>query len=441
MKSYLFLLGLAAFVYSCGPARFIGQSAKETVIDDKALATAHVGISVYSPDEKKYLYNYQGEKYFVPASNVKIATCYAAMQYLGDSLTGAFIHESDSSIDVYANGDPTFLSATFSQHPLYNYLKQQQKKIYLHPPVVGFKAYGKGWSWDDYAEPFMLSRSVFPMYDNLVRFEQNSGKLRITPSLVNFKGESLHNAAFHKTKGFRIKRSFTDNVFSIIDDADSTKTYSEVPYQSSVWIGAALGLEVRLLKDTLKGDRVFPDYSDSLRPQRRLYSQPTDSLLKPMMHRSDNFFAEQSLLMVSNEVLGAMNDERILDTLLKKDFKDLPQKPRWVDGSGLSRYNLFSPKDFVYILDKMRQEFGMERIREVFPAGDEGSLKNYFVADSSFVYAKTGTMSGIVALSGYLYTRRNKLLVFSVLVNNHQASATEVRRAVERFILLLREKN
>src|SRR5215216_2947832 len=103
-----------------------------------------------------------------------------------------------------------------------------------------------------------------------------------------------------------------------------------------------------------------------------IHSQPTDSLLKPMMHRSDNFFAEQSLLMVSNERLGFMNDARIIDTLLKTDFKDLPQKPRWVDGSGLSRYNLFTSQDFVFILNKMKNEFGMERIKVIFPTGNEG---------------------------------------------------------------------
>ena len=71
--------------------------------------------------------------------------------------------------------------------------------------------------------------------------------------------------------------------------------------------------------------------------------------VKTMMHRSDNFFAEQSLLMVSNKLLDVMNDEKIIDTLLKTDFKDLPQKPGWVDGSGLSQYNLFTPQDFVTI--------------------------------------------------------------------------------------------
>jgi D-alanyl-D-alanine carboxypeptidase/D-alanyl-D-alanine-endopeptidase (penicillin-binding protein 4) len=165
-----------------------------------------------------------------------------------------------------------------------------------------------------------------------------------------------------------------------------------------------------------------------------MHSQPTDSLLKPMMHRSDNFFAEQSLLMVSNRLLGVMNDEKIIDTLLKTDFKDLPQKPRWADGSGLSRYNLFSPKDFIFILNKMKNEFGLDRIRNILPTGNEGTLNNYYKAETGRLFAKTGSLSGVIALSGFLYTRKNKLVIFSVLVNNHNSSATAVRRAVEKFM-------
>ena len=60
-----------------------------------------------------------------------------------------------------------------------------------------------------------------------------------------------------------------------------------------------------------------------------IYSQPTDSMLKPLMHESDNFFADKSLLMVSAKLLNVMNDEKVIDTLLKTDFKGLPQKPRW----------------------------------------------------------------------------------------------------------------
>ncbi len=173
---------------------------------------------------------------------------------------------------------------------------------------------------------------------------------------------------------------------------------------------------------------------------RKIYSQATDSMLSLMMHRSDNFFAEQSLQMVSLNRLGVMNDRKIIDTILKTDFKNLPQPPRWADGSGLSRYNLFTPQDFVFILNKMKTEFGMERIKTILPTGGEGTIGSYYKADSGYIYVKTGTLSGVVALSGFLYTKKGKQLIFSILVNNHQSSAMDIRRAVEKFLQGVRNK-
>ncbi|MBK8309777.1 MAG: D-alanyl-D-alanine carboxypeptidase [Chitinophagaceae bacterium] len=189
------------------------------------------------------------------------------------------------------------------------------------------------------------------------------------------------------------------------------------------------------MKDKLEKpiDKVQLFFGTDFLGYKKIHSQPTDSLLKLLMHRSDNFFAEQSLLMVSNEMLGVMNAEKIIDTILKTDFKDLPQKPRWVDGSGLSRYNLFTPQDFVTILNKMKNEFGMERIKVILATGGEGTISSYYKADSGYIYGKTGTLSGVVAFSGFLYTKKGKLLIFSTLVNNHQATSTEVRKAMEKF--------
>lgn len=171
-----------------------------------------------------------------------------------------------------------------------------------------------------------------------------------------------------------------------------------------------------------------------------IHSQPTDSLFKPMMHRSDNFFAEQTLLMTSNERLGYMKDAAIIDTLLATDLKDMPQRPKWVDGSGLSRYNLFTPQSFIYILNKMSNEFGLTRLKTILPTGGEGTLKSWYKKDSSFIFAKTGTLSNNCALSGFLITNSGKLLIFSILANHYQTGATPIRQATERFLTGLRKK-
>ena len=93
-----------------------------------------------------------------------------------------------------------------------------------------------------------------------------------------------------------------------------------------------------------------------------------------------------------------------------------------------------------YILNKLKNDFGLERLKKILPTGGTGTFKRYFNSDSSFIYAKTGSLSNQVALSGFLITNKNKLLVFSILNNNYEGSATAVRRAVEKFLQQIRKK-
>ena len=82
----------------------------------------------------------------------------------------------------------------------------------------------------------------------------------------------------------------------------------------------------------------------------------------------------------------------------------------------------------------------MNRVKNIFATGGTGTISSYYKADSGYIYGKTGTLAGVVAFSGYLYTKKNKQLIFSVLVNNHNASATDVRKAVEKFLQGIRNK-
>ena len=88
MRTLISLLLLCCLLLACSVSRKIHQSVQNIVLQDSALLTAHIGISIYEPATGRWWYNWQGDKYFVPASNVKIATCYAAIKYLGDSLVG-----------------------------------------------------------------------------------------------------------------------------------------------------------------------------------------------------------------------------------------------------------------------------------------------------------------------------------------------------------------
>ena len=477
-----FILSFTFFIFSCSVQKQIARSAKKNVLGSPVLQNAHIGISIYEPGTNKYWFNYQGDKYFVPASNTKIPTCYAAMKYLGDSLVGLKygipeeLGFKENVIVIQPTGDPTFLHTDYHKQPVYEFLEKKFKntKIEMGYMDTAWKdeRWGSGWSWNDYLEPYMAERNSFPIYGNTISISLNDVKDRnananyYTQKVRLFKtGIDYFDSLVNKTRiqsysreqfknpvqYWNISRSFENNWFDV-EKAD--KPFSNVTVSFATH-GPNTTLEILEMsfnkqfsfahRSGYNNSYSYESYNSdistiTINQWNTIKSQPTDSLLKPMMHRSDNFFAEQSLLMVSNEKLGVMSDEKIIDTLLKTDFKDLPQKPRWVDGSGLSRYNLFTPQDFVAILNKMKNEFGIERIKVILPTGGEGTISSYYKSDSGYIYAKTGTLSGVVSLSGFLYTKKNKLLVFSILVNNHRSSATDVRRAVEKFVQEIRNK-
>ena len=413
---------------SCSVSKQISKQAEKILITDSAIRTGHIGISIYEPATGTYWYNYNSDKNFIPASNTKLFTLYAGMKYLGDSLVGIrYNNLIDSNITyITPTGDPTFLHPDFRKQPVLEFI-QKQSNIIINRPSY-FDAYSKGWAWDDHTESFMTPRSSFPIYGNLVNIKWiKPDSLLIYPKYFHKEIEKSNRFP----NGFDLIKQFGNNHLMFLEGDEKNKA---VPFEADI------STVIDLLKDTLKNKTISSNIENNFRGINIIYSQPSDSLFKPMMHNSDNFFAEQTLLMAGNEHIGYMSDEDMIDTLLKNDLKDIPQKPGWVDGSGLSRYNLFTPRSFIYILEKMKNEFGMERLKVILPTGGEGNLKNYFIKDSSYIYAKTGTLSNNCALSGFLITGKGKLLIFSVLANNYQSGAGPVRRAVAQFLSGIREK-
>ncbi len=430
---------LLLLLTACTTQQQVQKIARRQLASSEAFDRSHWGVSVLDLASNKYWFNQNGHKYFVPASNVKIPTCYVAMKHLEDRLPAAVVQETADTLYIQPQGDPSFLHPDFSTQPLWQHILAAKKHVVLRfSSRDRVEGYGSGWSWDDYQEPYLAERSAFPLYGNLVLFEAFDQRIKATPSLVlrpPFIKEPLLQSL--GTGGrFSISRSQGENLFSFNREG-SNFTRALIPYKTNRGVTNFV-----FLQDTLRQVGLSASVSvDAIPLQGKLlYSQPTDSLLVPLMHRSDNFFAEQSLLMISQRLLGYMNERALIDTVLATDLKGLPQPPRWVDGSGLSRYNLFSPQDMVSILYRMQQEFGWSRIRTIFPHGNEGTLRGYYLADSTAIYAKTGTLSGVVALSGFLQTRKGKWLAFSVLVNNHQSTASAIRRQIEKFLGDLRDR-
>jgi D-alanyl-D-alanine carboxypeptidase/D-alanyl-D-alanine-endopeptidase (penicillin-binding protein 4) len=467
-KSTIFFLLLAACWQACSPTHTsmsaadmsaaktnspkakepLQQFTEETLLHQPGLLSAQVGICLFDPATANYLYDLQGDKYFIPASNTKLFSLYAGLKHLGDSLVGMRYRMTDTALFIQPTGDPTLLHPDFSDQPVIRWLQKAHPnlKIYLTEGNWQDHPFGRGWAWDDYNDDYMPERSAFPVYGNLIRWVQdtNSGSFYSIPEVdwrVRFSPDS-------SKQGFTVRRDVHDNVFVITEGSGRVRE-QDVPFITEGiasaatllkdTVGRAVGIRKDMPSGAASGSAAFGG-GVKVASVGAIHSRPADSLFRPMMYNSDNFFAEQTLLMVGNEWLGKMNDGSIIDTLLNGDLRGLPQRPVWVDGSGLSRNDLFTPQDFVWLLNRMNQEFGLARLKGILPTGGKGTLSSYYKQDSGFIFAKTGSLSGVVALSGYLLTKKDHLLLFSIMINNYSGSGVTVRRQMEQWIHYIRDR-
>lgn len=434
------LLFSIVLLASCSMQQKIHKQAQQLLIKDSSLLEAHVGIAVQDNETGKLLYGYQSDKRFTPASNTKIYSCYTAMKYLPAKLPAAILTDLDTAILITPTGDPSFLHPDFTTHPFFEKLRSINKPIYIHAENWQSAALGDGWSWNDYSEDYMTERSAFPVYGNLIHwYQEKSTKENPTNpnDTVDLFVYSIPEVEWPVNFGksgnsLRIERDQYRNAFTLFEGKEKSATVS-VPFITQ---GIQTGLS--LLKDSLGKEIRLAD-EQTLKAAKGIktetvYSQPTDSLLKIMMHRSDNFYADMCLQMVSQQVLKKMDEDAIIAEVLKRDLSGLPQQPRWVDGSGLSRYNQFSPADMLHVLNKLREEQSWERIKTIFPKNGTGTLRAYQSRKDEFIYAKTGSLSGVLCLSGYVLSKKGKWYTFSIMVNNHHGIPAVIRKRMEAFL-------
>jgi D-alanyl-D-alanine carboxypeptidase/D-alanyl-D-alanine-endopeptidase (penicillin-binding protein 4) len=159
------------------------------------------------------------------------------------------------------------------------------------------------------------------------------------------------------------------------------------------------------------------------------------------MHQSDNFIAEQLLLLCAGQKTGILKQDTLIRWAKDSIFSFLPQKIRWVDGSGLSRYNLNTPQNNVAILFRLWQMQPQKRLFSLFPeGGNSGTLKGWYKSKDGtpYIYAKSGSMSGVQCLSGYLITRKGKVLIFSFMHNNFVGSGKAWKTAMQEILEQIR---
>ncbi|WP_146153663.1 D-alanyl-D-alanine carboxypeptidase/D-alanyl-D-alanine-endopeptidase [Adhaeribacter arboris] len=385
------------------------------------------GLALYDLDSSKMVVAYNADKYFTPASNTKILTFYAGLKILRDSIPAFRYTIQHDSLLFWGTADPTLLHPDLPNPRVWQFLKNRPEKLYFSAANFATVPLGPGWSWDDYNDYYSTERSPLPVYGNTVRFTGKLGttKAQVTPRY--FKNQ-VKTELFSSAANNIVVREYDQNKFTFYPKRVKKDFETDVPFKQSP------ELTLKLLSDTLQRP-VKLIKQRLLRPTRTFYANPVDSLYKRMMVESDNTFAEHLLLLCAAIIFDSLNTTLIINHVKKTYLSDLPDPPNWVDGSGLSRLNLITPRDIVALWQKIYQEVPRNRLFSLLSAGGkDGTLKDYYRSDVPFVFGKTGSLSNNYSQSGFITTKSGKTYIFAFMNNNFTRPTAEIRQEMERLV-------
>lgn len=415
---------MAVLGFACSPSKKVTQR----FVKAEQNLKYHLGVSVLDFETQTPLISWQDDRHFNPASNTKIYTLFACLSAVGDSLPGIRYRFSGDTLIFQGAGDGSFLHPELPEGKTYRFLKESDKQLVFYGGAAVDERLGAGWAWDDYNDYYQTEKSALPAYGNVVRLTGDSVSiLRTFPSFWN-------TALMSDGVKPGIVRDEFSNIFRFSGRPLPVQLRQDIPVKTSDQLTA------RLLNFAL-GKEISYRPGDAPGVLSVMHSVPADTVYRKMMYESDNMLAEQLLYAYATSNGLRLNTREAIEHALDNHFVSMPDSLVWRDGSGLSRYNLFTPRTTVEVLNRMIRKFPKERVLSLFPQGGKSGTVKYIFRESPVrVFAKSGSFSNNYSLSGYLYSKKGKLLVFSVMNNNFAHPIRDLQKVTEQILEAVYEK-
>ncbi|MGB3404140.1 MAG: D-alanyl-D-alanine carboxypeptidase/D-alanyl-D-alanine-endopeptidase [Microcoleaceae cyanobacterium] len=431
----------------------------EAIINVPQFQRSRWGILIEPLGSSTPLYALDANHYFTAASTVKLFTTAVALHELGaaKSIRTSIYGDNRGNLFVVGRGDPSLTETQLQD--LAQQLKRkgitQVNHLYADNSYFSGAAIDPSWEWEDiqagYGAPI-----------NSLILNQNSLDLILTPQAMGQplkvtwvrpqqgNGWQIDNQSITVAKNqpefVEIGRDLTQPLLHI---GGQLRVGSQPePVYAAVLDPAENFIEG--LKESLKQAEIEVLQSSiiqsismaNLKELALVESPPISELIKQVNLESNNVFAGALLQTLGirknpqDTVTGGLN--QIQETLEQWGINS--ESYVLVDGSGLSRQNWVSPAALVQILQVMATLPQFELYKNSLPvAGVSGTLKKRFLNTSTvgIISAKTGTLTGVSALAGYINPPHSSPLVFSIILNQSNQSTRKSREAIDRILLRL----
>jgi serine-type D-Ala-D-Ala carboxypeptidase/endopeptidase (penicillin-binding protein 4) len=440
----------------------------DRIIDRPELRRYRWGIVVRELNGASQLYNRDGDRLFIPASNVKLITTAVALRQLGATRrlrTSVYQLPSTghrANLVVVGRGDP---SLTVTKLPLLvQQLKQrgitQIGQISFDDGYFRGEQLNSGWEWGD------LSTDYAPAINGLM-LNQNSNPLTVSPQQIGlplkytWKDPSLNNWQVDNQSLTAVTSQTDRGVEAIAMFGKSTirLTGKLAPTAAATQIDLPLvnpaGSFINAFNQSLNrsgisiaNTRLVLEQNIFNLPEIAAIDSPTiTELVNETNQKSNNIYAEVLLKSIgrthpthytSNEDTSTLGLALVKQRLTEMGID--PQAYSIHDGSGLSRHNLVAPTTFVRVLSSMATTPVGQIYRDSLPlSGISGSLKNRMKGTlaQGIVRAKTGSLSGVTSLSGYINPSQYSPLVFSIILDRHNRPTSQMVKVIDEIVIVL----
>lgn len=431
--------------------------------NDPNFGNSFWGVLVKSLKTGEILYKRNADKLFIPASNTKLFTSAAALSLLGsdfvyqtslfangiirnNKLLGDLIIQGSGDPTIsnrFINGNITSIFEAWADSLISKGINEISGNLFGDDASFDNFGSGKGWLIDNESAWFSAPSGALSFNDNTVMIE-------VKPSEINFPAEIrvIPNTKFvtimqkvitvdnNSLQTIKISRLRGSNLISVNGaiKKDSKPVIEYVSISDPTLFFLTVLREVFEQKGiVVKGKVGSISISEKIIIAENLSlmftheSVPLHMIVKELNKNSNNFYAEQILKTIGLEVYSYGSAENGVKAC-KELFATMginPDNMIMVDGSGLSRLNLVSPRQIVNLLTFIYSSDQSSPFYYSLPLGGvDGTLVNRMKRTSAEnnVRAKAGFNENVSALSGYLKTVEGETLAFSMIVNNFLVS-------------------
>jgi D-alanyl-D-alanine carboxypeptidase/D-alanyl-D-alanine-endopeptidase (penicillin-binding protein 4) len=425
------------------------QQKLESHLQQPELSRAQWGIAIQPLTDSEPIYQYQADRFFIPASNQKLITTAMALQELGPNFrftTKIYQLDGGKKVQVITSGDPslTLEDLTAIAKELKDRGVTAIEALELVDTIAPQDYQRPSWEWDD------LHYGYAPPVNGAI-LAGNQVTLTLTPqgpgeplALIwsdPIAGEQWQiinqtRTEVSPSQSPQVQQIFGQRQLVITGALPPAGEPSEITLAVADPPGYFLAsLQQKLAEQGITvGTQIVSTNTTAIAPVPvlTLTSPPLSTLIKTVNQDSNNLYAETLL-----NAIQPPSQSRDWQSYVEK-LGLAPTTVRLRDGSGLSRQNLVTPQTLVQLLiNQTKKSTGTIYQQSLAVAGRSGTLERSF-ADTPLVdkmRGKTGTLTGVVSLTGYVENNHWGPVAFSFMVNNSDLGASVLREAMKQMVL------